>query len=229
MQDFCKDFLDTQDFTKETLLDIINLAIKMKKDKDSYSSSLKNKKIGLIFEKSSTRTRVSFETGIYELGGLGMFLSSRDLQLGRGEPIKDTAQVLSRYLDGVMIRTFEHSVIEEFAENSTIPVINGLTDLLHPCQAMADFMTILEKKGSFKDIKICYIGDGNNVAHSLCLLASRMGVNFSIATPKNYEMNDEIVYAIESNVKETGSRIDISNNPFQAIEKADIVYTDVWA
>ncbi len=224
-----KDFLDTQTFSKEALLYLIRLAQDMKNDKTRFSDSLKNKKLGMIFEKSSTRTRVSFEAGIYELGGTGMFLSSRDIQIGRGEPIRDTANVLSRYLDGIMIRTFKQSDVEELAYYSTIPVINGLTDLLHPCQVMADFMTILEKKGRIEGIKICFIGDGNNVAHSLGLLASKLGADFSIATPKGYEMKEEIRKIISSNTKASGSKFNISNNPFQAVEEADVIYTDVWA
>ncbi len=223
-----KDFLDTQDFSKEALLSLIELAANIKKDKKQYAASLKNRKLGMIFEKSSTRTRISFEAGIYELGGMGLFLSSRDIQIGRGEPIKDTAKVLSRYIDGIMIRTFKQADVEELAGFASIPVINGLTDLLHPCQALADFMTIKEKKSRLPGIKLCFIGDGHNMAHSLGLLASKTGMDFSIATPKGYEMNPEIKEKILANAKISKSRIDISNNPLQAIEKADVVYTDVW-
>jgi ornithine carbamoyltransferase len=223
-----KDFLDTQDFKKETLEDLIRLAVKMKKDKKKYQDSLKGKKLGMIFEKSSTRTRVSFEAGIYELGGMGIFLSQRDMQLGRGEPLKDTAKVLSRYLDGLMVRTFKQSNVEELAREGTIPVINGLTDLLHPCQAIADFQAIHELKGKLAGLKLCFIGDGNNVAHSLGLLASKVGMHYYIATPKGYEMKEEIVKQIESNSRTTGSRVDISNDPVRAVDKADVIYTDVW-
>lgn len=223
-----KDFLDTQDFSKKALISLIELAIKMKKNKNKYSSALKNKKLGLIFEKSSTRTRVSFEAGIYEMGGMSMFLSSRDIQIGRGEPIRDTAKVLSRFLDGIMIRTFKQSDVEELAEYSTIPVINGLTDYLHPCQAMADFQTILEYKKRFEGIKFCFIGDGNNMAHSLGLLATRLGTDFAIATPPNYRMDDKVVQAMKENAKTTGSRIILTGDPKEAIDQADVVYTDVW-
>ncbi len=223
-----KDFLDTDVFSKETLLKIVDLGIKMKKNKQKYSKSLKGKKLGMIFEKSSTRTRVSFEVGMYELGGISIFLSSRDIQLGRGETVEDTAKVLSRYLDCIMIRTYSQEMVENLAKEATIPVINGLTDLLHPCQAMADFMTIFEKKGCIEGINFCFIGDGNNMAHSLGLLASKLGANFSIATPKGYEMNNTIIEKINKNAKVSGSKIIITNDPEEAIQNADVVYTDVW-
>ncbi len=224
-----KDFINTQCFSSNTLMKIINLGIEMKKNKKKYEKSLAGKKLGMIFEKSSTRTRVSFEVGMYELGGMSIFLSSRDIQLGRGETIGDTAKVLSRYLDAIMIRTYSQKDVEILAQEATIPVINGLTDLLHPCQAMGDFMTILEKKGRLKGLKLSFIGDGNNMAHSLGLLASKMGVNFAIATPPGYEMNVEITRQIFSNARESGSDVIITNEPFEAVEKADIIYTDVWA
>jgi ornithine carbamoyltransferase len=223
-----KDFLDTVDFSKQTLLKIIELGSRMKKNKAKYSSALKNKKLGLIFEKSSTRTRVSFEAGIYELGGIAMFLSSRDIQIGRGEPIKDTAKILSRYLDAVMIRTFKQEDVEEFSKEASIPVINGLTDLLHPCQAMADFQTILEKKGRIEEIRLAFIGDGHNMANSLGLLASALGAHFSFASPKNYEISPEIKQKILEKAKASGSQVLFSNDPSEAVKDADIVYTDVW-
>ncbi len=223
-----KDFLDTEGFSEKALLDIIELGIKMKKNKAKYSNSLKGKKLAMIFEKSSTRTRVSFEAGMCELGGMSIFLSSRDIQIGRGETIEDTARVLSRYVDCIMIRTYSQDVVETLAKYSSVPVINGLTDLLHPCQAMADFMTILEYKGKFKGLNFCFIGDGNNMAHSLGLLASKLGTNFSIATPKGYEMKKEITDKIIYNAKISGAKIKITNDPKEAIKDADIVYTDVW-
>lgn len=223
-----KDFLDTQDFTKKELVSLIELAVRMKKNKGKYSNALKNKKLGLIFEKSSTRTRVSFEAGIYELGGMSLFLSSRDIQIGRGEPIKDTAKVLSRYIDGIMIRTFKQSDVEDLAKYSTIPVINGLTDYLHPCQAMADFQTILEHKGGFEGVKFCFIGDGNNMSHSLGLLATRLGTDFAIATPPDYRMDEKVVKAMKDNAKVSGSKIILTNDPKEAVENADVIYTDVW-
>lgn len=155
-------------------------------------------------------------------------MSSRDIQIGRGEPISDTAKVLSRYLDGIMIRTYKQEDVEEFAKDASIPVINGLTDLLHPCQAMADFQTILEVKGKLAGIKLCFIGDGNNMANSLGILASQMGMHFSIASPRGYEMKDSMIGIIRENAKKTGSKIDITNDPAKAIKDADIVYTDVW-
>jgi ornithine carbamoyltransferase len=223
-----KDFLSVNDFQRETLYSLIELGVKMKSDKKSYSKSLEGKTLGMIFEKSSTRTRVSFEVGIYELGGMGLFLSSRDIQIGRGEPISDTAKVLSRYIDCIMIRTFEQSSVEELARTASIPVINGLTDLLHPCQAIADFQTILEHKGKLEGVNLAFIGDGNNVAHSLGLLASKLGVNFSIATPEGYEMDKTITAKILENAKESGSTIKITTDPVAAVERADVIYTDVW-
>ncbi|NPU99751.1 MAG: ornithine carbamoyltransferase [Brevinematales bacterium] len=223
-----KDFLTVNDFSREALMELIDLAIKMKKSKAGYKNALAGKKLGMIFTKSSTRTRVSFEAGIYELGGMGIFLNANDIQIGRGEPIADTAKVLSRYLDGIMIRTFSHTEVEELAENASIPVINGLTDYLHPCQVMADMMTVLEHKGRIGGLNFTYIGDGNNMAHSLGLLCSKLGVNFAIASPKGYEMETSIISAIHSNANISGSRILICADPREAIKDADVVYTDVW-
>ncbi len=223
-----KDFLTVQDFDRQTLLRLIETALHMKNNKDKYQDSLPGKKLGMIFQKSSTRTRVSFEVGIQELGGSALFLSPRDTQLGRGEPISDTAQVLSRYLDILMIRTFAHEEAEELAKHSTIPVINGLTDLLHPCQAMADLLTILEKKGRLEDIKVAYVGDGNNVAHSLGLLCSKLGLDFSIACPEGYDMDPAITQKIQANSRETGAAFTTHRKPAEAVEAADFIYTDVW-
>ena len=223
-----KDFLRVDDFDSETLLRIIETAVHMKKNKDKYRDALKDKQLGMIFQKASTRTRVSFEIGIRELGGNAVFLSPKDTQLGRGEPIKDTARVLSRYLDILMIRTFAHSEAEELAKYASIPVINGLTDFLHPCQAMADLQTIFEKKGKLKGVNVSYVGDGNNVAHSLGLLCSMLGVNFSIATPTGYEPDKEIVDQIFAYAKQSGSKIKITNHPIEAVEGCDVIYTDVW-
>ncbi len=223
-----KDFLSVEDFSSETLFRLIETATHMKTHKEKYSNALKNKQLGMIFQKSSTRTRVSFEIGIRELGGNGVFLSPRDTQLGRGEPIKDTARVLSRYLDILMIRTFAHSEAEELARYADIPVINGLTDYLHPCQAVADLQTVFEKKGKLKGVNVSYVGDGNNVAHSLGLLCSILGVNFSIATPTGYEMDKNIVDKIFSYAKDSGSKIKITNHPIEAVEGSNVIYTDVW-
>ncbi|MGA2141713.1 MAG: ornithine carbamoyltransferase, partial [Brevinematales bacterium] len=208
---------------------LISLAIDIKNNKNKYRGALKDKKLGMIFEKSSTRTRVSFEAGIYELGGMGIFLSSRDIQIGRGEIIEDTARVLTRYVDAIMIRTFSQENVRLLAVNAGIPVINGLSDFLHPCQALADFQTILEKKGEVEGCKLCFIGDGNNVANSLGLLASRLGTDFSIATPKNHEMDKGVMSRIKANAGISGSSFLFSNDPLEAVKGADVVYTDVWS
>ena len=191
---------------------------------------LAGKTLGMIFEKSSTRTRVSFETGIYQLGGQGLFLSNRDLQIGRGEPIKDTARVLSRYVDGIMIRTFAHSNVTEFAEYADIPVINALTDLLHPCQAMTDIFTATEYKGNdLKGCKMTFVGDGNNMAHSLMFACAKMGMHFVFAGPKGFEPNAGIVALAKEDAEETGGSITITHDPLAAAKDADIFYTDVYA
>ena len=195
---------------------------------EGEDSPLKGKTIGLIFEKSSTRTRVSFEVGIYRLGGYSIFLSSRDIQLGRGESIADTARVLSSYMDGLVVRTFAHEKIEEWARYATVPVINGLTDLHHPCQAISDLFTIKEKRGRLSGLRLAYIGDGNNVAHSLIEGASKAGINISLASPKGYEPSDEIIRRVKAEADKNGSLIEVTNSPRKAAESADIIYTDVW-
>lgn len=228
MLDGKKDFLDTEDFAPATLMELLKLAVRMKQNKKKYARALQGQKLAMIFEKSSTRTRVSFETGIYEMGGMGLFLSSRDIQIGRGEPIADTAQVLSRYCDGIMIRTFGQDTVEELARKATIPVINGLTDKLHPCQAMADFQTILEEKGGIAGVKIAFIGDGNNVAQSLGLLASRLGADFHIACPEGYDMEPKLVEQMKLNAALSGSKLLFTRKPEEAAAGADVLYTDVW-
>ena len=191
---------------------------------------LAGKTLGMIFEKSSTRTRVSFETGMFQLGGQALFLSNRDLQIGRGEPIKDTARVLSRYLDGVMIRTFEHEKVEEFAKYADIPVINALTDLLHPCQALTDLLTIREHKGkNLKGLKMAYVGDGNNMTHSLMYAAAKTGMNFVAATPADYAPDEGVTQRVQEDAKETGASITLVTDPFAAAKDADILVTDTWA
>lgn len=226
-----RDFLMLVDFTKEELQYLIDLAIELKRMQKTGETHpiLKGKTLGMIFEKSSTRTRVSFEVGMYQLGGQGLFLSSNDLQIGRGETIWDTAQTLSRYLDGIMIRTFAHRKVVELARGATVPVINGLTDLSHPCQALADFQTIYEKRGKLEGLKIAYIGDGNNMVHSLMMGSAKMGMHMSIATPVGYEPDEDIVQQTMANAAETGSRIVVCHDPKEAIADADIIYTDVWA
>ncbi|WP_127498015.1 ornithine carbamoyltransferase [Paenibacillus glycanilyticus] len=226
-----RDFLMLLDYTTEEIRYLIDLAIDLKKKQKAGEvyQPLKGKTLGMIFEKSSTRTRVSFEVGIYQLGGQGLFLSGNDLQIGRGEPILDTAQVLSRYLDGIMIRTFAHRNVVELARGATIPVINGLTDLSHPCQALADYQTILEHKGRLDGLKLAYIGDGNNVVHSLMMGAAKLGVDISIATPEGYEPDADLLKQSIDNAQETGARIHLCRDPKEAIADADVVYSDVWA
>jgi ornithine carbamoyltransferase len=222
-------FLTLADFTKEELLEMIDLAIKIKAQtkRKEYVSYMEHQTLGMIFEKSSTRTRVSFETGIYQLGGIGLFLSSNDIQLGRGEPMKDTARVISRMVDMVMIRTFEQSKLEEFAHYSKVPVINGLTDRYHPVQLMTDYLTMIEFGKA--DNPVCaYVGDGNNMAHSWLMLASKLGFELRIATPKGYECDPRIVAQAQHFAKESGATIIIGNDPAEAVKNADVVTTDTW-
>ena len=213
----------------ETILDLAQELKAMQKAGIEHRV-LAGKTLGMIFEKSSTRTRVSFETGMFQLGGQALFLSNRDLQIGRGESIKDTARVLSRYLDGVMIRTFEHSKVEEFAKYADIPVINALTDLLHPCQALTDLLTIREHKGkNLEGLKMAYVGDGNNMTHSLMYAAAKTGMHFVAATPADYAPDAEVRRRAEEDAKETGASIALVTDPFAAAKDADILVTDTWA
>ncbi|WP_300706315.1 MULTISPECIES: ornithine carbamoyltransferase [Helicobacter] len=223
-------FLTLADFSKEEILEILILAKTLKNEVKSgiYSNPLAHKTLGMIFEKNSTRTRVSFETGIYQLGGNGIFLSSNDTQLGRGEPIKDTARVLSSMVDLVMMRTHEHSRLEEFSAYSNVPVINGLSDDFHPMQLLADFMT-MQECGKDKNPIVAYIGDGNNMAHSWLMLAAKLGFTLRIASPKNYEVSQKILQKAESFAKISGAKILLSENPQEAILGADVVTTDTWA
>lgn len=226
-----KHFLTMAELDKEEIMKLIQDAVKLKtlQQEGIPHPFLKGKTLAMIFEKSSTRTRVSFEVGIYQLGGHALFLSKDDIQMGRGETISDTAKVLSRIVDGIMIRTFEHSIVEELAENSTVPVINGLSDDHHPCQALADLMTIYEKKRELQGKKLTYIGDGNNMAHSLMIASAKVGMIFSLACPIGYEPKEEIIQFAKHIAKETGSIIELTNSPEEAIADADVVYTDVWA
>lgn len=225
-----KDLLTLADYSKETILELINKAKTMKEAhlKGDIITPLKGKTLGMIFEKSSTRTRVSFEAGMLQLGGHALYLNSRDLQIGRGETISDTAKVLSQYVDAIMIRTFSHNIVEELAEHATIPIINGLTDLYHPCQALADLLTLLEVKGTLQGLKLAYIGDGNNVAHSLLIACSKVGIDISIATPKNYEVDAKVAELASAFAKASGSKIVLTNNPVEAVQQADVIYSDVW-
>ena len=214
------------DLSTEEIIDILNLADQLKYELKHGipHPHLKGKTLGMIFQKSSTRTRVSFETGMYQLGGYPLFLSSNDLQIGRGEPVQDTARVLSRYLDGIMIRTFEQAEVEALAEYGSIPIINGLTDFCHPCQVLADLMTIREIKGSFDGLKLCFIGDGNNMANSLIVGCLKVGMSVSIACPNDYQPPKEILdFAAEYD------SFEITDSPVQAAKDADVLYTDVWA
>lgn len=221
-----KHLLKLADLSKEDIFDILNLADQLKYENkhNIEHHHLKGKTLGMIFQKSSTRTRVSFEVGMYQLGGSALFLSSKDLQIGRGEPVEDTARVLSRYLDGIMIRTFDQKEVEELAEYGSIPIINGLTDYCHPCQVLADLMTIREFKKSFDNLKFCYIGDGNNMANSLIVGMIKMGIECTIACPKGYEPDADVMKWAKENGKFT-----CSDNIEECVKDADIVYTDVWA
>ena len=222
-----KHLLKMLDLSKEEIIDILNLADKLKKENKNNIEHhiLKGKTLGMIFQKSSTRTRVSFETGIYQLGGQALFLSSNDLQIGRGEPVQDTARVLSRYLDGIMIRTFEQKEVEDFAKYGSIPIINGLTDFSHPCQVLADLMTIHEFKGKFEGLKICFIGCGNNMANSLIVGGLKVGMNVSIACPKDYNPDEKVI----DFTKKYKDKFIITENVMEAAKDSDILFTDVWA
>lgn len=225
-----KHLLSLKDLTTEEILNILEMAKKLKYElqNDIEHKILKGKTLGMIFTKSSTRTRVSFEVGMVQLGGYPLFLSSQDIQLGRGETIEDTAKVLSRYVDGIMIRTYKQSDVEDLAKYGTVPVINGLTDSFHPCQVLADLLTIYESKSKFDGLKLAYIGDGNNIAHSLLYGCSKVGMDIAIATPKGYECNAEIVKNAMEQAKLTGVNITITEDPAEAIKDADVVYTDTW-
>ena len=221
-----KHLLKMLDLSKEEILDILNLADQLKyENKNGIEHHiLKGKTLGMIFQKSSTRTRVSFETGMYQLGGQALFLSNRDLQIGRGEPVQNTTRVLSRYLDGIMIRTFEQKEVEDLAKYGSIPVINGLTDFCHPCQVLADLMTIREFKGRFEGLKMCYIGDGNNMANSLIVGGLKVGMEVSIACPKDYQPAAEVLEF----AKGYGDKFSMTDVPLEAAKDADVLFTDVW-
>ena len=221
-----KHLLKMLDLSKEEILDILNLADQLKyENKNGIEHHiLKGKTLGMIFQKSSTRTRVSFETGMYQLGGQALFLSNRDLQIGRGEPVQDTARVLSRYLDGIMIRTFEQKEVEDLAKYGSIPIINGLTDFCHPSQVLADLMTIREFKGRFEGLKMCYIGDGNNMANSLIVGGLKVGMEASIACPKDYQPAAEVLEF----AKGYGDKFSMTDVPLEAAKDADVLFTDVW-
>lgn len=226
-----RSLISINDLTHEEIWQIFELTKTLKLNRLSGAPHrlLEGKKLGMIFSKPSTRTRVSFEVGIYELGGIGLYFGPTDLQLGKSENISDTAKVLSRYLDGIMIRTFAHQDVIDLARYGSIPVINGLTDLLHPCQGLTDLFTILEKKGNLKGLKLAFIGDGNNVAHSLLNGCSKTGMDITIACPKGYEPDKDIVAGAMANAKYFNSKVEILNDPKEAVKNADVIYTDVWA
>ena len=226
------DLLSIHELSAADVEEILTLAadLKAKQKAGIPHKLLAGKTLGMIFEKSSTRTRVSFEVGMYQLGGQALFLSSRDLQLGRGEPIKDTARVLSRYLDGIMIRTYGHERVEELARYADIPVINALSDLLHPCQALTDLLTIREYKGkNLAGLKMAYVGDGNNMTHSLMYAAAKVGMHFAVATPEGYEPNAEVITNAKADAAATGATVTITHNPMEAVAGADVIVTDTWA
>lgn len=221
-----KHLLKMLDLTKEEIADILNLADQLKYELKHGipHNHLKGKSLGMIFQKASTRTRVSFETGMHQLGGYPLFLSSSELQIGRGEPVQDTARVLSRYLDGIMIRTYEQKEVEDLAKYGSIPVINGLTDFAHPCQVLADLMTIREFKGSLEGLKMCYIGDGNNMANSLIVGGLKMGMTVAVACPKAYQPDAQVL----DFAKEYGDSFKLFEKPSDAAADADVLFTDVW-
>lgn len=222
-----KDCLTLADFSSEELLSLLDLAVKLKKEK--FSPLLTGKSLGMIFEKPSTRTRVSFEVGMTQLGGHALYLNGNDLQLGRGETIADTAKVLSQYVNAIMIRTFDQAKIEVLAEAAEVPVINGLTNEFHPCQVLADLLTIQEKCGGFAGKTLAYVGDGNNMAHSLMIGAAKVGMHCTIAAPAGYQPDPEIVKKADQIASATGSVIKVTDDPYEAVQFADVVYTDVWA
>jgi ornithine carbamoyltransferase len=224
-----RDYVNENDWAPREIEGILTRAVEVKKDPGRYRGALAGRTLAMIFEKSSTRTRVSFEAGMFQLGGIGMFLSSRDLQLGRGEPISDTARVLSRYVDAIMARVFAQATVDGLAKYASIPVINGLSDLLHPCQALADFQTVQERFGGVRGFPLCYVGDGNNVAHSLLVTGAKLGARVSVVTPKGFEPQPEVVGWAQTAARETGGSVSVTTSIEEGIAGARAVYTDVWA
>ncbi len=225
-----KDLLTISDIPGQKILDLLQLAKKLKSihKKGKVIAPLKGKTLGLIFEKPSTRTRVSFEAGMNQLGGQALFLASEKIQISRGESLADTAKVLTRYLDGLVVRTFDQSTLEEWGRHTTIPIINGLTDFCHPCQALADVQTIQEHKGKIKGLKLAYIGDGNNISHSLIEIGAKLGMHVSVSSPSGYEPDSVLVKKAQAEGSKTGAMIFITPDPYQAVQNADVIYTDVW-
>jgi len=225
-----RDFLRVNDWDADELIQVLDLAdrLKARQRERVAHTHLEGRSLGMIFQKPSTRTRVSFEVGMFQLGGTALYLAAGALQLGRGETIEDTGAVLSRYLDGIMIRTFEQADVDRLAAAADIPVINGLTDDFHPCQALADVMTIRERLGGFDGVRVAYFGDGNNVCHSLMVACAKLGMQFVAATPEGYEPNDEVVGWARAAVNVSGGSVELTNDPRAGAEGADVLYTDVW-
>jgi ornithine carbamoyltransferase len=226
-----KSLTSLYDLTREEIEEILKTSesLKFQHARGQKHPLLKGRTLAMIFEKPSTRTRVSFEVGMWQLGGYALYLSAGDLQLGRGETIADTAKTLSRYVNGIMARVFAHQTILDLVKYSKVPVINGLSDLTHPCQGLADLFTIYEKKGRLRGLKLAYVGDGNNVAHSLLIGCSKVGLNIALACPKGYEPNPEVVSKAKEEGKRNGCKVEVASDPKKAVREADIIYTDVWA
>ena len=223
------DFLSVRDMNSKEILETFSLARTMKANRKKFAKALQGKTLALIFEKPSLRTRTSFDVGIQQLGGFSLYLSPAEISLGKRESVHDVAKNLERMVQGIMIRTFAHQIVIDMAKHASIPVINGLTDYSHPCQAMADYLTIQEKKKKLKGLKLCYVGDGNNVAHSLMFAGARLGVNVTIACPSGYEPNPSATEQAIGDAKATGARIEVVEDPIEGVRNADVVYTDVWA
>jgi ornithine carbamoyltransferase len=223
-----RDLLTLLEFSNSELLDLLKSAEKIKNKPVKYRKALKGQALAMLFEKTSTRTRVSFEVGMAQLGGQALFLGKQDIQLGKGETVADTARVLSRMTQGIMARTYTHKTVEELAEFSTVPVINGLSDLHHPCQALADLLTVKEKLGGFKGVRMVYVGDGNNVAHSLLIGAAKTGMNLKIVCPKDYQPSAAVLSAAQKEAAKTKSRLEVVSQVQGSVKGADVVYTDVW-
>jgi ornithine carbamoyltransferase len=224
-----QDFLSVRDLGKEEILETFRIALDMKKDREKYSAALKGKALALIFEKPSLRTRTSFDIGIQQLGGYSLYLSPAEISLGKRESVHDVAKNLERMVQGIMIRTFAHQIVIELANHASIPIINGLTDYSHPCQAMADYLTIHEKKGKLEGLKVCYVGDGNNVAHSLMFAGARLGSHVTVACPSGFEPNETAFRHAAEDAKATGAKIEVVRDPVEGVRNADVIYTDVWA
>jgi ornithine carbamoyltransferase len=224
-----QDFLTVRDLSRDEILETFAIALDMKADRMKYSEALKGKALALIFEKPSLRTRTSFDIGIQQLGGYSLYLSPAEISLGKRESVHDVAKNLERMVQGIMIRTFAHQIVLDMATYASIPIINGLTDYSHPCQAMADFLTIHEKKGELKGLKVCYVGDGNNVAHSLMFAGARLGAHVTVACPKEFEPNLVAFRDASEDAKSTGSIIEVVHDAAAGVKNADVVYTDVWA